>query len=66
MYEEKEYTLSDEYFPFFEDDFEADEDGNVILKFSKKEYEEIVSLAMECNLSVKELIFYRLFGCTEI
>lgn len=66
MDEEREYTLSDEYFPFFEGEFETDEDGNVIFKFSKKEYEEIVSLAMDCNLSVKELIFYRLFGCTEI
>lgn len=34
----------------------------LIIELTNEEYEEIVTLANECNLSVKELIIYRLLG----
>lgn len=44
--------------------FENDTE-NCTVTFTEKQFEEIIELAMDCGLSVKELIMYRLFGYIE-
>lgn len=41
-------------------------EGDYAVFFTREEYKEIVELAKDCGLSVKQLIFYRLFGFLEM
>lgn len=66
MYTENHHSSEDEFFPSFDGEFETDKDGKMIIRFEQEQYEEIVKLAMECNLSVKEFISYRLFGSADM
>lgn len=52
----------------FEDQFdEYENDGkDCVVRFTKEQYNEMVTLALDCGLSVKELIFHRLFGCIDL
>ena len=52
----------------YEDEFNEYENNgeDCIVRFTKEQYDEIVTLALDCGLSVKELIFHRLFGSMEL
>lgn len=50
----------------YDDPFLINEDRDFNISFTEEQYTEIARLAAHCGISVKELIFYRLFGSTEI